>query len=347
MGHPNGRSVSGLRVDILLSSPGPQDAATRARELAATGADGLFSFEDSHDVFFPLVLASQATELELMTNVAIAFPRSPLHIAHAAYDLQLLSGGRFRLGLGSQIRPHIQRRYGTEWSEPAARMREWVQAIKAIFANWEGSAPLDFKGRFTTHTLMTPVFNPGPNPFGPPPVLVGALGPYMTRVAAEVADGVLVMPFNSATHFRERTLPNIERGLDNAGRDRTDLEVIAEVICAVGSTPDELAAASAGVRGLLSFYGSTPSYRPVLEVEGWEELQPKLNVMSKQGEWFAMADLIDDIMLRTLAVVGTPEECAAQIVERFGDHAQRVCCYFPGYPISDERIGEVVAAIKA
>jgi probable F420-dependent oxidoreductase len=335
-----------MKVDILLGIT-PEGAAARARELQATGADGLFTFENAHDVFFPLVLASQAVDLDLMTNVAIAFPRSPMHLAHAAYDLQLLSGGRFRLGLGSQVRAHIEKRYGSTWSRPAARMRDLVLAIKAIFAAWEGEAALDYRGDFSTHTLMTPAFDPGPNPHGAPPVLVGALGPRMTEIAAEVADGILVMPFNSARHLHERTLPALERGLARAGRTRADLEVTSEVIVATGATDDEVASAVAGVRGLLSFYGSTPAYRAVLDVEGWGELQPELNAMSKRGEWVEMASRIDDTMLTTLAVAGRPDECARQIIDRFGDVADRVCCYFPYPNITDARITELVGALHS
>jgi probable F420-dependent oxidoreductase len=337
--------VSGLRVDILLGLS-PVEAARRAQELAATGADGLFSFENAHDVFFPLVIAAAVTEMDLMTNVAIAFPRSPMHLAVAANDLQLLSRGRFRLGLGSQVRVHIERRYGAAWSRPAARMREMVLAIKAIFASWQDGTRLDFRGEFTSHTLMTPAFNPGPNPFGPPRVLVGALGPRMTEIAAEVADGLLIMPFNSARHLAERTVPAMQRGLDRAGRTADALEVVAEVIVATGRTDEEIATARAGVRSLLAFYGSTPAYRPVLDVEGWGDFQPELNRLSKEGKWQAMAELIDDTMVDSLAVAGTPEECGRGIVDRLGAVASRVCCYFPGYPVTDERIAELVAAIK-
>jgi probable F420-dependent oxidoreductase len=337
--------LSDLKVDLSLIAP-LAESGRRARELAGLGADGVFTFEGAHDVFFPLVLAAREVDIDLMTNVTISFPRSPMHMANAAYDLQSLSGGRFRLGLGSQVRAHIEKRFGAEWSRPAARMREQVMAIKAIFAGWQREAKLDFRGEFTTHTLMTPAFDPGPNPFGSPPVLVGALGPRMTEIAAEVADGILVMPFNSKRHFHERTLPAIEKGLAAGHRDSDDFEITAEVIVGVGAGDEELAAAARGVRGLLSFYGSTPSYRPVLEVEGWADTQPVLNEMSKRGEWKAMADAIDDEMVRTLAVHGTPDECAAQIVDRFGGHATRVCCYFPGYPVTDDRVGELVAAIR-
>lgn len=335
-----------MKIDVQLNGR-PEDAAGRARELVALGADGLFTFEGAHDVFVPLVAASTVTSADLMTNVAIALPRSPLHLAHTAYDLQTLSRGRFRLGLGSQIRPHIEKRYGTQWSKPAARMRETVLAIKAIFAAWEGQTPLRFEGEFSTHTLMPPTFNPGPNPYGPPEICLGALGPLMTRAAAEVADGLLVMPFNSPRHFRERTMPAVEEGLERGGRSRSDLAIYPQVIVGVGRTPEELDAAARGVRGLLGFYGSTPAYRPVLEVEGWADVQPELNALSKRGEFAAMTELIDVDMMNTLAVHGTPEQCAAQIVARFGDHADRVCCYFPGYPVSDLHVAEMISAVKA
>jgi probable F420-dependent oxidoreductase len=290
-------------------------------------------------------VAAGAVETDLMTNVAIAIPRSPMHLANAAYDLQLLSKGRFRLGLGSQIRPHIERRYGATWSRPAARMREAVLAVKAILQSWQDGTPLDFRGEFTQHTLMPPTFVPGPNPYGVPPVLLGALGPVMTRTAAEVADGLLVMPFHSHRHFRERTLPAVDQGLALAGRTRADLAILPQAIVAMGRTDDELAAATAGVRGLLAFYGSTPAYLPVLEVEGWAEVQPELNRLSKQGDWASMVGLVSDEMLETLAVRGTPEECAAEVERRFGDVAERVCCYFPGYAAPLDQVADLASAL--
>lgn len=335
-----------MKVDLGIAMSGPEGTTERARELVATGADGLFSFENAHDLFFPLVMASQVVDLDLMTNVAMAFPRSPLHLTYAAHDLQLLSEGRFRLGLGSQIKPHIEKRYGSTWGKPVAKMREWVEAINMMFDHFEGKGPFDFQGEYTRHTLMTPNFNPGPNPFGRPPVLVGALGPKMCEMTAEVADGILVMPFNSARHMRERTVPALQRGLATAGRTGDEFEVIAEVIVACGRTDEELVAAAAGVKYLLGFYGSTPSYRPVLDVEGWGELQPELNTLSKQGDWVGMANRIDDDVMRTITVFGSPEEVGTEIVERFGPYASRVCTYFPGYPIADETIAEIVATVK-
>ena len=206
-----------MRVHLQVDGD-PAKVSGSTRSIVDVGADGLFSFEGPHDVFFPLLVAARESELALMTNVAIAGPRSAVHLAHAAYDLQVYSGGRFRLGLGTQIRPHIEKRYGATWDKPAAKMAETVSAIKAILDAWEGKSRLSFRGEYFTHTLMPPNFNPGPNPFGPPPVLMGALGPVMTRTAAEVADGLLVMPFNSDRHFAERTLPAIAEGLHRGGR---------------------------------------------------------------------------------------------------------------------------------
>lgn len=333
-----------MKIDVTLAYD-VMSAPARARELERTGVDGVFTFENAHDVFFPLVAAAPVCSLDLMTNVAMAFPRSPMHMAVAAWDLQALSQGRFRLGLGTQIKPHIEKRYGARWGKPVAQMRETVEAIKAILTSWQDRTRLDFRGEYTTHTLMTPAFDPGPNPFGLPKILVGALGPRMNEMAAEVADGNLVMPFNSDRHMRERTMPAIERGLATAGRSRGDIEIVAEVIVGVGRTDEELEAARA-VKSLLSFYGSTPAYKPVLDVEGWGDLQPELNALSKQGKWLEMAELISDDMMHTIAVYGTPEQVAEEIVARYGD-CDRVCAYFPGYPASDELIADFTSAVKA
>ena len=339
-----------LPVDTQLVAPLGQEADA-AQRLAEIGFDGAFTFEGQHDVFFPLVTAAVAgVDLDLMTNVAIALPRSPIHLAHSAWDLQALSKGRFQLGIGSQIKTHIERRYGGSWTKPIGQMREWVQALHAIFASWETGDRLDFRGQHTTHTLMTPNFTPGPNPYGPPPILLGALGPQMTKLSGEVADGLLVMPFNSRRHLVERTLPAVDAGLAAAGRPArgsTDdrFAMICEVIVACGRNEEELEGAAMGARRLLSFYGSTPSYRPVLEVEGWGDLQPELNTLSKQGQWAEMATAIDDTMLATLAVHGSPAECAAQILERYGDVATRLAFYQP-YSATPDTTSELLAALR-
>jgi probable F420-dependent oxidoreductase len=333
-----------LKIDVMLSNS-VVDAAERARAIEALGVDGVFSFENAHDVFFPLVAAAPVCSLDLMTNVAMAFPRSPVHMAHAAYDLHWLSQGRFRLGLGSQVRAHVEKRFGARFGAPVAHMRESVEATKAILQAWQDGTRVEYRGEYTTHTLMTPAFTPKPNPYGMPKVLVGALGPKMNQMAAEVADGILVMPFNSDRHMRERTWPAIEAGMRAAGRTRADLEVSAEVLIGVGRTDEELERAR-GVRTTLAFYGSTPAYRPVLDVEGWGDRQPELNARSKRGEWGEMMTLVTDEMVDTLAVYGTPDAVAAEIVRRYGD-CDRVCAYFPGYRAGDDLVADVVAALRA
>lgn len=305
---------------------------------------GVFTFEGPHDVFLPLALAAEATDLHVMTNVAIAIPRSPIQTAHAAWDLQTLSQGRFRLGLGSQIRPHIVRRYGATWDRPAAQMRDQIGAIKAVFDSWQHGSALDYRGEYTELSLMPPLFNPGPNAFGPPPILLGALGPVMTRTAAECADGLLVMPFNSVEHFETRTLPAIAEGLARRSVE-SPFTVQPQAILAMARTPEALHTALSGVRGLLGFYGSTPAYRPVLDAEGRGALQGELHDAIKRNAWDSLGALLDDDLVARLAVVGTPEECAAQLKERFGAFGDRVCVYFPGYEPGDHLLRDLVTAL--
>lgn len=337
-----------MLLDLQLDAR-PDQALPRARELREAGAAGLFTFEGPHDVFLPLAAVAGQVDAELMTNVAIAMPRSPMHLAHTAWDLQLMSGGRFRLGLGSQIQPHIEKRYGARWSPPAARMAEIVAAVRAILTSWQDGTRLEFRGEHTTHTLMPPTFVPGPNPYGPPPLLLGALGPVMTRTAATVADGLLVMPFHTHRHFTERTLPAVAEGLARRDLGDTPFAVFPQAIVAMGRTDAEVEAARTGVRRLLAFYGSTPAYRPVLDVEGWGDLQPELNRLSKTGDVASMFALVDDTMLDTIAVAGTPEECAAEVRRRFGDVpgvADRVCCYFPGYEPPADQVAALADALR-
>jgi probable F420-dependent oxidoreductase len=333
-----------MKVHTMLS--GLEDAGDRARRLEARGVGGVFTFEGPRDPFLPLILAAVDTStVELMTNVAIAFPRNPVQLAHQANDLQCLSHGRFTLGLGTQIRTQIEKRYGVPFDRPIARMRELIGALRAVFAAWEGDGRLRFEGEFYRHTLMTPMFNPGRNPYGMPPIFLGALGPQMTRLAAETADGLLVMPFNTGRHFRQRTLPTVDEGLARAGRRPADLRLVGEVIACCGRTEEERAVAEEGTRRLLSFYASTPSYRPVLDVEGWGDLQPELRALSKEGRWDEMPRRIEPAMLGALAACGTPAEVAADITARFGHRVDQICVYTP-YAIDEACVGELVDALR-
>ena len=321
---------------------GPPDAIERAQLLRDAGAGGVFTFEGPHDVFVPLTLAATVGGLDLMSNVAIAFPRNPVQLAHQADDLQLLAKGRFVLGLGTQVRAQIEKRYGVDFDRPVARMKEMVGALRAILAAWNDGERLDFRGEYYRHTLMTPTFNPGPNPYGPPPIYLGALGPRLTRATAEVADGLLVMPFGSKRFLHEATMPAVREGLAAAGRSLDDLAVVPEIIVSVG----EDAQAHTAARRLLAFYASTPAYRPVLDVHGWGDLQPELNAMSKQGRWQEMATLIDDEMLHTIAACGSPADVAAHIRDRVDGVSDRICLYQPG-PIAVDSLAEIVDALAS
>lgn len=239
-----------------------------------------------------------------------------MNLANLAYDLQLISEGRFLLGLGSQVAPHIRNRFSMPWSEPAKRMRELILAIKAIFACWEGKAPLAFEGEFYRHTLMIPAFDPGPNPFGPPPVYLGGFGPRMTAVAGEVADGLIAHPFNTRESLRRVVLPGITKGLERAGRRREDFDVICATLTVTADREEDFERVKLAARKQLAFYGSTPAYRSTLEVHGWGDLHVELNRLSKQNRWDEMAGLIGDDVLEAIAVVGPRREIATKLRAR-------------------------------
>jgi probable F420-dependent oxidoreductase len=333
-----------MKVDGGLG--GISGAGDTARSLEAAGYDGAWSAETSHDPFLPHVPAAEATStLELGTGIAVAFARSPMTLANTAWDLQLASQGRFLLGLGSQIKPHITKRFSMPWSSPAARMREMIQAIRAIWDCWDGKEKLDFRGDFYQHTLMTPFFDPGPSPYGHPKVFLAAVGAKMTEVAGEVADGMLCHGFTTASYLQEATLPALETGMAKAGRTRDDLELSIPAFIVTGTDEDEMARSATGVRRQVAFYGSTPAYRPVLEHHGWGELQDDLNRLSKQGEWNAMGDLITDEILDAFAVVAEPHAVGAALLERWGGLVDRISFYAP-YEAEPETWLPVVNALR-
>ena len=323
------------------------EVGQQAKEQEAAGYDGVWTAETSHDPFFPLLLAAEHTEsLQLGTGIAVAFARNPMNLAQIANDLQLYSGGRFMLGLGSQIKAHIEKRFSMPWSHPAPRMRELILAMRAIWDCWANGTKLDFRGDFYQHTLMTPFFNPGPNPFGPPKVFLAAVGDKMTEVAGEVCDGLLVHGFTTERYLREVTLPAVERGLAKAGRSRDDFEVSYPSFVVTGETDEAMEKAAVGTRQQIAFYGSTPAYRPVLELHGWGDLQTELNGLSKQGEWVKMGELIDDEVMNAFAVVASPDEVPKALANRFGNAVDRVSFYTP-YASDPARWRQVLDALKA
>ena len=319
------------------------DVAVR---LERQGFDCGITFEGPRDPFFPILQSAERTErIELATGVAIAFARNPMIVAQIANDLQTLSGGRFILGLGSQIKPHIERRFSMPWSKPAARMREFVQAVRAIWHTWETGDRLRFEGEFYTHTLMTPVFNPGPNPFGMPKILVAGVGPKMIEVTGEVGDGIFIHPLNTPGFLRDIVHPALERGFAKAGRKRSDFEISCQTITMMGNTDEQITTARNKAKGQLSFYGSTPAYKVVLDHAGWGDIQPELNRMSKEGKWFEMMGLISEDMLDEIGISGTPGEIGRLLRERNAPYADRTMLTLYDETGDPDAIEDVVRAI--
>ena len=318
----------------------------QARELEEMGYSGIQSAETSHDPFLPLAFAAQHTsKVDLITGIAVAFARTPMVLAQIGHDLNATSEGRFVLGLGSQIRAHITKRFSMPWSHPAARMREFVLALRAIWANWYDNEPLAFTGKFYTHTLMTPFFTPTNTEHGAPRVFLAAVGPRMTEVAGEVADGIIVHAFTTEKYLRETTIPAIERGLAKSGRTRDDFEISYPCFVVTGRDEKEQASATQATRQQIAFYGSTPAYKPVLDSVGAGELQPQLNAMSKQGRWAEMAELIDEDLMHNFAVVAEPDDIASGIRQRYGDIVDRTSAAYA--QLDTDRRRRIVEALTA
>ena len=335
-----------MKVDAALTTTDLGAVGAAARQIESTGYDGIFTFEGQHDPFFPLLLAAEYTErVQLTTAVAIAFARNPMTLAQTAYDLQLASHGRFRLGLGTQIKPHIEKRFSMPWSQPVERMRELVLAIRAIWATWHEGTPLDFRGEFYRHTLMTPFFNPGPSPYGLPTIFLAGVGPRMTEMAGEVADGFIVHPFGTERSLRELTIPALERGAAGAGRPLADVEIAFPLMAIVADTDEEIERGRAAMRPRLAFYGSTPAYKVILEVHGWGDLQPELNRLSKTGDWATMSALITDEMIDAFSVQGTTDGIGAIVRERYGDLVQRIS-FDTSAQLDPDRAKRVIAGIR-
>lgn len=303
----------------LIGSLGEVPAAIA--RLEQDGHDGAYSAEINNDPFLPLALAAEhSSRIELTTSIAVAFARNPMTLAQTAHDLNQFSGGRFVLGLGSQVQAHITRRFGMPWSQPAARMRDFVRALRAIWDCWQQGTPLAHEGEFYRHTLMTPMFVPRCDAAPAPRVRLAAVGPAMTAVAGEVADGLIAHGFTTARYLRELTLPAVAAGLARGGRARGDFEIIAPVMVATGIDEPAFLRSREAVRAQIAFYASTPAYAGVLELHGWEAAGKELLALSKAGKWPQMSALIDDAMLDAFALVcETPEDVPALLRARYGE----------------------------
>lgn len=344
------RQSVGIGYSMKIDGPiyaNLDNAASEAGRLAGMGYDGVYSLEGSSDPFLPLALvAEHAPGLDIMTGIAVAFPRNPSHIAYQAWDLQKFSKGKFYLGIGSQVKAHIEKRFGVAFSPPARRMREYIQAVKAFFACWQYGEQLDFRGEFYRHTLMTPMFSPGPNPYGLPPVLLGALGPKMTEVAGEVADGLIVHPFNCLPFITDHALPAVQRGLQKSQRLRSDFILQINAMVITGETDELYAAADRSVRDLLGFYATTPAYRAPMDAIGYGDLQPRLNKLSKEGKWDQLASYITDDFVAAFATCGKPDEIAPLLQQRYGVYADRLAIYAP-YAAPDAMWQKIIGQLKS
>ncbi len=313
-----------MKIDSGLGTELPK-VADRVRTAEGAGLDCLWAAETTNDPFLSLALAAEhSTSVSLGTGVAIAFARNPMSLAYTTNQLQEYSGGRVVLGMGSQVRRHIEQRFSSTWSHPAARMREYVLALRAIWASWNEGAGLAFEGDFYTHTLMTPVFAPVAHEFGPPRVFLAAVGPLMNEVAGEVADGVITHGICSARYLREVIVPALERGLTKSGRSRDDFEITCPGFISVVEDESKMAKARDAMRRHVGYYASTPAYRPVLDLHGWGDLQTELYACSKTGRWDDMAQLVDDAVLDTLTIVCTPDQLAGEVATRYGGLVDRI-----------------------
>jgi probable F420-dependent oxidoreductase len=328
----------------MLCRPLPE-IEVEAIRAEALGYTGLWSTESTNDPFLPVLLAARSTSApELGTCIAVALARNPMTMAVIANDLHAYSG-RFILGLGSQVRAHITRRFGMPWSNPAERMLEFVGALKAIWSSWNDGSTLDFQGTFYSHTLMPNAFRPAPNPHGQPRIYLAGVGPRMTEVAGQVADGFLAHPFMTEEYFRTVTIPALARGAERSSRDLSTIELTAPGFVVTGSDEDEVASASRAVRTRIGFYASTPAYLDVLQVHGWSDLQREASSLVKAGRAGELAELVDDSVLRQFAVVASPDAVCSAFREMFGDVAQRVVMELP-YEVSGPTLAQIAEGIS-
>ncbi|MCP5097926.1 MAG: TIGR03617 family F420-dependent LLM class oxidoreductase [Chloroflexi bacterium] len=322
-----------MKFDTTLLAHDLNEMAAYTKAAESIGFDGIWTAETSHDPFLPLTLAAEHSErVKLGTGIAVAFPRSPATLAYLAWDLARYSQGRFILGLGTQVKAHNVLRFGVKWEKPVKKMRETILAMRAFWDCWQHGKPLDFVGEFFKLQLMTPFFNPGPHDWPHVPVYIAAVNKQMLRLAGELCEGVHLHVLHSVPYLREFALPHIEAGLAKNGRSRKDIVLNTAVFAIPTDDPDYAAWAEAHVREQISFYMSTPAYRVLAEIHGWEEIALKLSKLMRAREFDAMPKLINDDILSTIAVTGTWAEIPLKIHNKYGDMLDRVSYYLPYQP---------------
>jgi probable F420-dependent oxidoreductase len=324
-----------MKFDASLGTRGGylRSAGETARAAENLGFAGLWTSETKHDAFLPLAIAANETErIELGTAVAIAFSRSPMEVAQTAWDLQDLSGGRFILGLGTQVKAHVKRRFSMPWERPVARLREYILALRAIWGSFQGEGALSFEGEFYRHTLMTPFFNPGPIENPEVPVYIAGVNTSLARLAGELCEGFHVHPFHSPEYIRSTVQPAIAEGAQRGGRDPDEVELATTVFVVTGQSGAEIEEQREEVRAQMSFYASTPTYRTVLEAHGWEEVGERLGKLARDNRWDEMPELISDEMLGAFAIEAAPEEVRVALEERYEGLIDRLALYEPFVP---------------
>jgi probable F420-dependent oxidoreductase len=322
-----------MKFDVTIFPTDLNAAADLARQVESYGFDGLWTSETAHNPFLPLTHAAAVTQRILLgTAIAVAFPRSPMVTAQIAWDLAAQSGGRFALGLGTQVKPHIEKRFSTPWGAPAPRLREYVESLRAIWANFQSNKPLRYLGEQYKFTLMTPFFNPGPIPHPDIPIYIAGVNEVLCRVAGELCEGFHVHPFHTVRYLKELIIPNIEAGAAKGGRTRADCALSCAVFVVTGKDQQEMRDNAGAVRAQIAFYASTPSYKAVMDMHGWSDLADQLNNLSREGRWFEMGGLISDDMLNEFAVVAPYDDLAHAVRERYEGLLDRVGYYFPFVP---------------
>jgi probable F420-dependent oxidoreductase len=317
-----------MKVDVDLAIDDLGDVPAIAQEAEALGFDGLWTAETRHEPFLPLALAAEHTRrVSLGTAIAVAFPRSPTVVAHTAWDLQAASRGRLILGLGTQVKGHMERRFSVKWTAPGPRLREYIQALRAIWDAWQARGPVNFQGEHYAVTLMTPFFAPGPIEHPRIPIYIAAVNAYNLRLAGELCDGVHLHPFHSIKYLREFALPHIESGLAKAGRSRDALTLATSVFMVTGRDGEEVRRAREHARTQIAFYASTRTYEPVLATHGWQDLTPRLHRKSVEGDWAGMAALVTDEMLEVFAVEAPLDGLRAALDERYAGLLDRIGPY--------------------
>ena len=337
-----------MKLDTGMATAPLAECGAAAKAAEELGFDALWTSETNHDPFLPLVLAASATSrIKLGTSIAVAFPRSPMVLAQIAWDLQAHSGGRFILGLGTQVKAHNERRFGVKWESPGPRLRELVQMIHAIWDSWQHGKRPHFEGQFYNYSLMTPFFNPGPLACGRPQLHIAGVNEYMCRLAGELCDGFHVHPLHSIKYLDEVIRPNLQKGLDKAGRGFADLTLMSSVFVATGKDAAAIEKQKRRIKEQIAFYASTPAYAPVLALHGWSDVSRRLTERSKRGEWSAMADDITDEMLDTYAVVAREDDVVDVVRSKYRGYLDRLSFYYPGSLGDAERRRAIVQAFNA